>query len=82
MERSLRSAIQVHANAIAPYARYYWSGSNTEQEIADKRALYFGAGAVEVWECDQKGQIHFFTVEGQQTASRLAPDFPQQIPLN
>ena len=59
-----------------------WSGSNTEQEIADKRALYFGAGAVEVWECDPKGQIHFFTREGQQTVSRLVPDFPQQIPLS
>jgi len=59
-----------------------WSGSNTEQEIAEKRALYFGAGAEEVWECDRSGKIHFFSPAGEQPVSRRVPDFPKQIPLS
>lgn len=59
-----------------------WSGSNTEQEITEKRALYFGAGAEEVWECDRDGVLHFYSPEGEQPVSRRVPDFPRRIPLS
>lgn len=59
-----------------------WSGSNTDQEIATKRALYFQAGALEVWECDQDGRMRFFTAAGCQPSSTLMPDFPPEIALD
>src|SRR5262245_39600363 len=36
------------------------SPGNTEAEIEEKKALYFDAGASEVWLCDSKGAMTFF----------------------
>ena len=33
------------------------SGSNSEQELLEKRTLYFTQGAREVWICDRRGSI-------------------------
>jgi Uma2 family endonuclease len=62
------------------------SPSNTLREMAEKRALYFAAGAREVWLCDEKGEkgrVTFFTGVGSrgQKSSRLCPDFPRRIAL-
>lgn len=55
------------------------SGSNTDGELAIKRALYFEAGALEVWLCDESGALRFQTPEGEQPRSGLAPDFQLRL---
>jgi Uma2 family endonuclease len=57
------------------------SPSNTGREIDEKRALYFDAGAAEVWICNLDGSMSFFSgVDHQVSTSSLCPDFPQTIP--
>jgi Uma2 family endonuclease len=56
------------------------SPSNSEAEIREKMALYFDAGAKEVWICGIFGAITFYgpgsVVRPQ---SELCPNFPSQI---
>src|SRR6201987_6118503 len=50
------------------------SPSNTTAEIDQKRALYFDAGAIEVWICKLDGSISFFSgVDHQLSTSLLCP---------
>jgi Uma2 family endonuclease len=57
------------------------SRSNTQAEINEKRALYFDAGATEVWICNLDGSMSFFSgVSHQVSSSSLCPAFPQAIP--
>jgi Uma2 family endonuclease len=57
------------------------SPSNTTSEIAEKRALYFDAGAAEVWICNLDGSMSFFSgVDHQQSTSLVCPNFPRVIP--
>lgn len=57
------------------------SPSNTEREMLERAALYFEAGAEEVWLCDADGLITFQAPNGEHLDhSRLCPDFPKQIP--
>jgi Uma2 family endonuclease len=57
------------------------SPRNTAKEIDEKKALYFDAGAREVWICDGSGQMTFFTAPGAppRKASGLCPQFPRKI---
>lgn len=55
------------------------SPSNSEEEMETKRNLYFESGAREVWLCDEKGVVAFFTADGKTTCSAMAPGFPKQI---
>jgi Uma2 family endonuclease len=57
------------------------SASNTDEEMREKRKLYFEQGAKEVWICSEQGGLRFFTARGEQPASSLVPDFPPQIQL-
>jgi Uma2 family endonuclease len=59
------------------------SPSNTEAEIQEKIALYFDAGAQEVWLCAESGAMKFFQSGDPQpmAASRLCPEFPSQVQL-
>jgi Uma2 family endonuclease len=57
------------------------SDSNTEEEMAKKRQLYFEQGALEVWICSQQGQIRFYNAESQLEKSILAATFPNSIEL-
>jgi Uma2 family endonuclease len=59
------------------------SPSNTPAEIAEKMALYFDAGAKEVWICDKLGAVQFFVRASAPTAkaSKLCPKFPSQVEL-
>lgn len=59
------------------------SPSNTEPEIREKMALYFDAGAKEVWRCAKNGAMSFFTPGPfrPMRASKICPNFPQQIQL-
>ena len=58
------------------------SPSNSEAELAEKRMLYFDAGAREVWQCDQ-GAMEFFlsgdSGEEPIERSRIVEDFPLRI---
>ena len=50
---------------------------NTTSEITAKRDLYFAAGAEEVWTCNKKGVMKFYTTKGEIKQSHLVPDFPR-----
>ena len=55
------------------------SESNSARELTEKRALYFEAGAQEVWFCDKCGNMSFFTLAGQALTSPMCPDFPATV---
>ena len=55
------------------------SPSNTPAEMDEKMALYFEAGADEVWFCENDGSMRFHSSEGPLGHSRLCPDFPAAI---
>lgn len=56
------------------------SPGNTEEETQEKTALYFDAGAREMWVCGMFGQMTFFgPVSTRLEISRLCPEFPQEI---
>ena len=56
------------------------SPSNTAAEMDEKRALYFDAGAAEVWTCNLEGSMSFFSaVDHQVSTSQLCPEFPDRI---
>jgi Uma2 family endonuclease len=59
------------------------SPSNTRVEIREKTALYFDAGAKEVWLCSDSGAMTFLRAGETQPmpASQICPDFPRQIEL-
>lgn len=56
------------------------SDSNTKAGLFFKAALYFQAGAKEVWICTN-GALCFLTPEGKKAHSTIAPDFPTLIEL-
>ena len=56
--------------------------SNTEDEIEEKKVLYFEKGAKEFWLCNRDGSIEFFDRKGSIVQSVLFPNFPQNIDLN
>lgn len=59
------------------------SPGNTEAEIQEKMALYFDAGAREVWLCAQSGAMSFYTPGGTRPmrVSKMCPQFPKQVEL-
>lgn len=58
------------------------SPGNTDAEIQEKMALYFDAGAQEVWLCDTLGAMKFFVSAQPATGSKICTDFPKQIELS
>jgi Uma2 family endonuclease len=56
------------------------SSSNTDDEMQEKRALYFHSGAIEVWLC-KDGNMSFYGREGKLKASAMAPEFPPTIEI-
>ncbi len=59
------------------------SPGNTETELREKTALYFDAGAQEVWHCTDSGAMKFFRPADNRAMSRsaLCPQFPTQVEL-
>ena len=59
------------------------SPGNTAAELAEKRALYFDAGAEEVWLCSASGAMSFFGAKAARPlrASRVCAEFPRRIQL-
>jgi hypothetical protein len=60
------------------------SPSNTDAEVKEKMALYFDAGAKEVWLCDESGPVKFFgaTAAKPMRTSHFCADFPALIHLH
>jgi len=58
------------------------SDGHTDAEMDLKRALYFEAGAEEVWMCDPNGTLTFYDADGQRDASQQVPSFPKPIALS
>lgn len=54
------------------------SPSNTAEEMAEKSALYFEAGAQEVWLCGLDGKIVFYTPDPS-PESAICSGFPSRI---
>src|SRR5438874_1669517 len=54
------------------------SPRNTRRELREKKALFFAAGAEEVWFCHRDGRMEFFRKNQLETpaASALCPIFP------
>jgi hypothetical protein len=59
------------------------SPGNTGAEMMEKVALYFDAGAREVWLCDDSGDMKFLaSATGRPLKqSRLCPQFPRRVEL-
>ena len=57
------------------------STGNTKDEIKEKRAPYFAAGAQEVWTYNKKGVVRFYNHAGEMRQSHLVPNFPKEIKL-
>jgi Uma2 family endonuclease len=59
------------------------SPGNTDAEIREKTALYFDAGAKEVWHCSISGAMTFLAAGQVEPlcASLLCPDFPAHVQL-
>jgi len=57
------------------------SRSNTDEEMTEKRTLYFEQGAQEVWICDQNGSMSFYNSQEQLVQSELVPKFPDKIEI-
>ncbi|MGI9115782.1 MAG: Uma2 family endonuclease [Chthoniobacterales bacterium] len=59
------------------------SPDNSAAEMAEKKALYFAAGAAEVWFCQPDGGMVFFNSASSagERNSRLCSQFPAQIVL-
>jgi Uma2 family endonuclease len=58
------------------------SPRNSWAELEEKAALYFEAGAREVWICDEKQKILFFVGSSEAAeASELCPNFPGTVEL-
>ncbi len=55
------------------------SPTNHPAEIEEKRRLYFEAGAMEVWTCEESGRLRFFDRDAERARSALIPGFPTRI---
>lgn len=56
------------------------SSSNTDDEMEEKRRLYFASGAIEVWLC-KNGDMKFYNREEKIERSSLVPEFPVRIEI-
>lgn len=55
------------------------SSSNTSDEMEFKKQLYLAAQAIEVWLCNEQGQMKFYNAQGELEHSVLVPDFTKEI---
>ncbi|NES83058.1 MAG: Uma2 family endonuclease [Moorea sp. SIO2B7] len=55
------------------------STDNNLEEMEFKKNLYLEAKAIEVWLCNEQGEISFYNEQGKLKNSLLGPDFPKQI---
>ena len=58
------------------------SPSNTQQEMLEKKELYFAKGAKEFWICGSDGIMRFFNHHEEITTSDLLDNFPKRIDID
>jgi Uma2 family endonuclease len=58
------------------------SPSNKQEEMIEKKNLYFSQGAKEFWLCGKDGMMSFFSVDGSLIESQIVKDFPKEIDIN
>jgi Uma2 family endonuclease len=79
-QRSQETAGQAFLRIAPEICIEVLSPSNTPEQMNDKAALYFSAGAQEVWWCQEDGTMRFFTGVGIEVgASGICPGFPKKI---
>ena len=67
-------APEICVEVISPY--------NDQEEMDEKRALYFEAGAREVWLCAEDGRMTFYGPDGLLSGgSQFCPAFPAQVEI-
>lgn len=65
-------APEICVEVLSPY--------NDEREMAEKRALYFEAGALECWQCSEDGNMSFYGPDGKLPAGSIfCPEFPARV---
>ena len=57
------------------------SPHNTWKKLYEKAQLYFEQSALEVWFCNEQGEMTFTNLDGLIQHSGLAPTFPQQLEM-
>ncbi|AFZ24459.1 hypothetical protein Cylst_2228 [Cylindrospermum stagnale PCC 7417] len=55
------------------------SSGNTWDEMEFKKNLYLEAKAIEIWLCNEQGEMKFYNEQGELDKSLLVPEFPQKI---
>ena len=81
-EERLTTAYQGSVLTIAPeICIEILSPSNTQEEIQERKRLYFEAGAEEVWICDLQGRFLFYLKNAPEPerASKLCPAFSEAL---
>ncbi len=58
------------------------SPGNSEEELEERKRLFFQKGAMEFWLCGHTGEMSFFDAGGPIPHSRLCPEFPRQVVLD
>ena len=58
------------------------SPSNPEDELNERKRLFFQKGASEFWLCGLMGEMSFFDPGGQISISKLCPGFPKQVVID
>jgi len=58
------------------------SPSNSEKAMKGKMSLYFERGAMEVWFCDDDGNMRFFNSQGELERSEMFGKFPAHIDIS
>ncbi len=57
------------------------SMSNSDDEMKEKRKLYFERGAKEVWICDEYGNVVFYNSKRKLKKSKMFSEFPNKVEI-
>ena len=57
------------------------SMSNSDDEMKEKRKLYFEQGAKEVWICDEYGNMSFYSPKRKLVKSKMFAEFPNKVEI-
>jgi Uma2 family endonuclease len=58
------------------------SPSNSEEELKERKRLFFEKGAVEFWVCDLLGNMAFTDAGGDLAASKYCPKIPGKLAIS
>ncbi|MDZ8080740.1 MAG: Uma2 family endonuclease [Nostoc sp. DcaGUA01] len=78
-ERFTQIEDEISASIAPEICVEFKSSGNSLEEMEFKRNLYLEAQAVEVWLCNEQGEMKFYNEQGELEQSLLVPKFPKQI---